>query len=433
MADITFATNFLNLTYGDGDLVHQTTVRANPSIKLFKIVKAGGASVDSRFMLRGAAGYSSNLTDAQSIAAQNKNGRHYSWRVGYGKTEGSFRVSYDDILQSDMADVAEAKALELEMDKGIAEGGSKLVQLIFGRAGLAGGVGVYNDGASAPAPVFSVLFTDGSDARNFAPGDNVVIAPADGIAAQSLVGEVGYVIRQDVENGWIQVTSLLDIATAANPGAWITGTTYFVFNLGLVSTAGTPQDIVVPLEAYLPAAAANDTFLNVARSDSSSLSGARLNAAEEVGDIITRAKRLISKQRGRYTDVKGKATLVLNAEDFGTADEQLSAAVNRPKSGSNAEMTDDGYQRIMVNTAAGQTEVISEPYKNKGSGFLLCNENLILHSCLGNGKILDLVRGPGGMVARLMEGSNDWEVRTISKLAVTIGAPYSHGRFNTTA
>lgn len=431
MADITFASNFLNLTYGQGDLDHQTSIRANPSLKLFNIKKAGGASVDVRFMTRGAAGYSSNLTDAQAIAAQNKNGRHYSWRVPYGETVGSFRIAYEDILQSDLADTAEAKALELEMTKGLAEAGGKLVQLLFGRAGLAGGVGVYNDGASAPAPVFSVLFTDGSDARNFNTGDNVVIAPADGVAAQSLVGETGYVLRGDVENGFVQVASLLDINTAANPGSWITGTTYFVFNLGLVSTAGTPQDIVVPLEAYLPAAAAVDTFLNVARLDSSSLSGARLTAAEETGDVLTRGRRLISKMRSRYTDITGKTVMVLNAEDFGTADEQLSGQVMRQKDGGSNSDTDDGYQRMWCNTAAGRTEVISEPYKNKGRGFVLTPEHLNLYSCLGNGKLLDLVKFPGGQVTRSMEGSLDFECRTISKLANTVGAPYAHGSFST--
>ncbi len=148
MADITFATNFLNISYVEGDLAHQASVRANPSIKLFQIKEAGGASVESRFMLRGAAGMSGNLTDAQAIAAQNKNGRHYRWQVPFGKTRGSFRVPYEDIIQSKLDEAAEAQALELEMDKGLAECGSKLVQLLFGRSGLAGGLGVYVETAS---------------------------------------------------------------------------------------------------------------------------------------------------------------------------------------------------------------------------------------------------------------------------------------------
>jgi hypothetical protein len=45
--------------------------------------------------------------------------------------------------------------------------------------------------------------------------------------------------------------------------------------------------------------------------------------------------------------------------------------------------------------------------------------------------LLDLIR-VNGQVTRLMEGANDLEVRTISKLANTIGAPFAHGRFSTT-
>src|SRR5687768_14106677 len=104
MTDVSFATQFLNISYVDGDLIHQMSVRENPSIKLFDIREAGGASVESRFMLRGAAGMSGNLTDAQAIAAQNKNGRHYSWSVPFGKTRGSFRIPYEDIVASKLSE-----------------------------------------------------------------------------------------------------------------------------------------------------------------------------------------------------------------------------------------------------------------------------------------------------------------------------------------
>lgn len=429
MADITFATNFLNISYVEGDLAHQASVRANPSIKLFQIKEAGGASVESRFMLRGAAGMSGNLTDAQAIAAQNKNGRHYRWQVPFGKTRGSFRVPYEDIIQSKLDEAAEAQALELEMDKGLAECGSKLVQLLFGRSGLAGGVGSYVESASSPYPTFAIRFTDPSDARNFQPGDNVVIAAGTGEASQSLVGDVGYVLDADVEDGFIRVAALSDPETAANPGSWVTATTYYVFNLGLTGN-GEQEDIIVPLEAYLPSSRANDTFLGVARSDSASLSGARLSSTESVGSIVSRIKRIIAKMRGRYTDIaKGANKVVLNSEDFGTCDEELTAQLNR----SPAAETEDGFQRITINTANGATELISEPYKNKGSAFILSPSALKLYSALGGGKLLDLVKFPGGQVTRSMEGSNDFEVRTFSSLANTVGAPFSHARVATTA
>lgn len=428
MTDVTFATNWLNISYVDGDLIHQMSVRANPSIKLFDIKEAGGSAVESRFMLRGAAGMSGNLTDAQAIAAQNKNGRHYSWSVPFGKTRGSFRIPYEDIVASKLSEAAEAKALELEMEKGVAECGSKLVQLLFGRSGLAGGYGEYEETASGDYPSFAIRFEDPSDARNFQPGDNVVISTTAGTAAQSLVGDVGYVLDSDVEDGFIRVAPLSDPDTAGNPGSWVDDTNYYVFNLGLAGN-GSQQDIIVPLEAYLPASRANDTFLGVARTDSSSLSGARLSTAEEVGSIVGRAKRLITKMRGRYTDIAKLANkIVLNSEDFGTCDEELTAQLMR----SPATKTEDGYMAITINTANGPTELISEPYKNKGSGFVLSPSALKLYSQLGKGLLLDLVRH-NGQVTRLMEGSNDLEVRTYSALANTIGAPFAHGRFSTSA
>lgn len=427
MTDVSFATNFLNVTYVDGDLEHQASVRANPSIKLWDIQEGGGASARSRFMLRGAAGYSGNLTDAQSIAAQNKNGRHYEWQVPYGKTRGSFRVPYEDIVQSRLSDAAEAKALELEMEKGAAEAGSKLVQMLMGRSGLAGGYGEYEETGTGAYPNFSVIFTDASDAANFQPGDNVVVAAGDGTSAQSLVGEVGYVVQSDVEDGYIQVAALSDPDTAANPGSWVDDTNYYVFNLGLHGN-GAQENVVIPLEAYLPASRATDTFLNVNRNDSSSLSGARLASGEENGSIVTRGKRLITKMRSRYTDIaKGANKIVLNAEDFGSADEELTAQLSR----SPASKTEDGYMAITINTANGATELISEPYKRKGSGFVLSPQNLKLYSALGKGRLVEFVR-VNGQVTRLMEGSNDLEVRTLSILAHCIGAPYSHGRFATT-
>ncbi len=422
-------TNFLNVSYVDGDLAHQASVRANPSIKLFDIREAGGSTVESRFMLRGAAGMSGNLTDAQAIAAQNKNGRHYRWQVPFGKTRGSFRIPYEDIIQSKLSEAAEAQALELEMEKGLAECGSKLVQLLFGRSGLAGGYGEYEETASGDYPSFAIRFVDPSDARNFQPGDNVVIAAGTGESAQSLVGDVGYVLDSDVEDGFIRVAALSDLETAANPGGWVDDTNYYVFNLGLHGN-GDQDEIIVPLEAYLPASRANDTFLGVARSDSASLSGARLSSAEETGSIVQRIKRLISKMRGRYTDIaKGANKVILNAEDFGAADEDLTAQLQR----SPATKTEDGFTQITINTANGSTDLISEPYKNKGSGFVLSPSSLKLYSALGGGKLLDLVKFPGGQVTRVMEGSNDFEVRTFSSLANTVGAPFAHGRFSTTS
>lgn len=427
MADVSFAVNFLNVTYGYDDLGPDTAIQANPLLQLFKIEEEGGASVEEKFYLGGPLGFSGNLADAQQVA-QTGASSHFRWQHPFGKHEGSIQVEYEDIMQSRKAQAAANQALEGEMDKGFASEGSNIAQLLIGRGGLAGGVGAYVEAASPPYPAFAIRFTDPSDARKYLLGNQVVISLTDGTTDGDVIGEPAYILRRDVSEGWIQVASLDDITLAANPGGWTSSsvTQLNVFKLGEY-TDGAPDQIITSLERYLPAATASDVLHNVDRSLDSALSGARLTAAEEVGSILQRARKLANKMFARYgTDAKKKRKLavILNSEDWGTAEEEMISKLSREV----GVETEEGYEAFLVRTAMGATPFVSEPNKNKGRAFILDVDRLKLFS--PNGKLFEPVKVNGNIVT-LMPGRNTLEIRTIGKLATGIGAPYMHGSFST--
>lgn len=425
MADVSFAVNFLNVTYGDDDLGADSAIRANPLLQMFKIEEEGGSTVEEKFYLNGPRGFSGNLADAQQVA-QTGGSAHFRWQHPFGLREGSIQVNYVDIMQSRKSQAAANQALEAEMEKGFASEGQNISDLLIGRAGLAGGFGEYEETASGVYPTFAIRFADPSDARKYALGDQIVISTTDGTTDGSLVGEPGYVLKRDVSEGWIQVASLDDITTAANPGSWVDDTNYYVFRLGEYGD-GSPDNIITSLERFLPSSAASDTLHGVDRSVDSALSGARLTSAEEVGSIIQRSRKLVTKMFSRYgSDAKKKRELVcvLNPEDHGVAEEELIAKLNREV----GVTTEEGYEAFMTRTAAGNTKFVSEPSKNKGRGFILDKDRLKLYS--PNGKLFEPVK-VGGQVVHLMPGVNKLEIRTIAKIATGIGAPYMHGSFST--
>jgi hypothetical protein len=426
VADVSFAVNFLNVTFGDDDLGADSAIRQNPLLQMFSIEEEGGSTVEEKFYLNGPRGFSSNLADAQQVAATGGSS-HFRWQHPFGKREGSIQVDYVDIMQSRKSQAAANQALEAEMDKGFASEGQNISDLLIGRAGLAGGFGEYEETASGVYPAFAIRFADPSDARKYQVGDQIVVSTTDGTSAGSLVGETGYVLRRDVSEGWIQVASLDDITTAANPGSWVDDVNYYVYRLGEFTTAGSPDNIITSIERFLPSAVASDTLHNVDRSVDSALSGARLTAAEEVGSILQRSRKLITKMFSRYgsdAKMKRKLVCVLNPEDHGVAEEELISKLQREV----GVTTEEGYESFMVRTAAGNTNFVSEPSKNKGRGFILDQDRLKLYS--PNGKLFEPVK-VGGNIIHLMPGVNKLEVRTVAKLATGIGAPYMHGSFST--
>ncbi len=425
MADVSYAVNFLNVTYGYDDLGPDCAIQANPLLQLFKIEEEGGGSVEEKFYLGGPQGFSGNLADAQQVALTGGS-LHFRWQHQFGKHEGSIQVEYEDIMQSRKAQAAANQALEGEMDKGFASEGNNLAQLLIGRAGLAGGVGTFNEAASGVYPVFAIRFTDPSDARKYLPGAQVVISTTDGTVDGDITGETGFVLRRDVSEGWIQVASLDDITTAANPGGWTDTGTFSVFRLGEY-TDGSPSQIISSIERYLPSAVASDILENVDRSVDSALSGARLTAAEEVGSILQRARKLCNKMFARYgTEAKKKRNLavILNSEDWGVAEEEMIAKVGRDV----GQETEEGYEAFVTRTAMGATPFVSEPNKNKGRAFILDVDRLKLFS--PNGKLFEPVKVNNNIVT-LMPGRNTLEIRTIAKVATGLGAPYMHGTFST--
>lgn len=427
MADTTFAINFLNVTFGEDDLGADSAIRATPTLQLFDIVEEGGSTVEEKFYLSGPRGFSGNYTDAVAVAQAGGGSQHFRWQHPFGKREGSIQVEYVDIMSSRKSQAAANQALEAEMERGYEAEGQNIADLLMGRAGLAGGLGTYSDDANGDGPVFSILFTDASDARKYQHGDQVVISTTDGASAGDIVGEIGFVVGRDVSEGWIQIAALDDTATAANPGSWVDGTDYYVFRLGEYAD-GSPSDIITPLEAFLPSAIVTTTLNGVDRSHDASLCGARLHSTEEKGSILQRSRKLITKMSARYgTDAKKKRKLVcvLNPEDHGTAEEELIAKLSRDV----GVTTEEGYESFVTRTAMGQTTFVSDPSRNKGRAFILDVDRLKLYS--PNGKLFESVDAGHGVV-HLMPGRNTLEIRTIAKLATGIGAPFMHGTFSCT-
>lgn len=427
MADISFAVNFLNVTFGDDDLAADSAIRAVPLLQMFTIEEEGGSTVEEKFYLNGPQGFSGNLADAMQVSSTGGS-NHKRWQHPFGLHEGHVRIQYVDIMQSRKSEAAAAQALESEMEKGFASEGQKIADLLIGRAGLAGGFGEYEETASGVYPTFAVRFADPSDARKFAVGQQVVVSTGDGTTAGTLVGETGYVLRRDVSEGWIQVASLNDITTAANPGSWVDDTNYYVYQLGEFSSAGTPDDVITSLERFLPATVQTTTLHGVDRSEDSALCGARLTATEEVGSILQRSRKLVNKMYARYgSDAKKpnrKLFCILNPEDHGTCEEELIAKLQRDV----GMTTEEGYHAFKGSTGGGQMDYVSDPSKNKGRAFILDRDRLKLYS--SSGKLFEPVK-VGGNIVHLMPGVNTLEIRTIGKIATGIGAPYLHGTFST--
>jgi hypothetical protein len=417
-------TNFLNLGYQDADITSQLSRGANPGLQLYSIQEEGGSAVEDRFVTSGSRGFSGNLVDAQTISAVTKNLQGLKYDVPFGTYEGSIRIPWKDIQRSRQKGAAGLKALEDTVNDGLKQGGAEVLRLLFGAPGHAAGYGTYVATASTPYPVHAIRFADGADARNIQIGDLVSVVTTDGTSAGTVIVGTGYVLARSVEDGFIQVADFdIDITVAAQPGAWVSGTNYYVYRLGEYQD-GDQTNMIVPLERYLPASAASDTFLGLNRSLDSAYSGARLTTTESMGTIGRRSKKLAAKIVGRYGEATPD-TLAMHPEDFDEYEADLNGTVMRSPSAK----TEDGYQSITINTAAGPLRIVSERAKNKGSAFMLTKSKLRLFS--SDGKLMSFIN-IGGSITRLFENTNDLELRPYSYLAHCIGAPWNHGRLVTT-
>lgn len=431
MADLSFAVNFLNVTFGDDDLNNDTAIRDTPLLNIIGNPEVkGGSTVEEKFYLSGPRGFSGNLTDAQAVASTSGGGsKHFRWQHPFGRHVGSVQIDIEDIVQSRPDNAAAATALEQETEKGLAAEGQNIADKLLGRAGIAMGYGEYEETAGTPTgyPSFAIRFEDPSDARNFQIGDQVVISTTDGTTDGSLVGETGYVMGRDIVLGYIRVAALDDVETAANPGSWVDDTNYYVFKVGEY-TDGNPGEIITSYEAYLPSTAASDTFHNVDRSVDSCLSGARLPTNLETGSMIQRAKRLTALMHGRLGLKKMDAkdyVVVCNPEDWGVQAEELEGKGYRD---AGSEKTDDGYSAFGAYTVVGRLDFVPDPGKNKGRAFLLNKKNLKCYSA--SGKWFETIPDGSGNIIHLMPGVNRYEIRTLSKVATGFGAPYMSGSFS---
>lgn len=418
-----FASSFLRRTYAaKPDLVHDISIKENYALtEIYDIEGRGGSTVDHEFSLIGARGFSSTLAIAQQIAANTAASTLFTWRVPFAEGEGSFDIKYRNILKSNFSGSAAAKALDLEMSKGLSNAADKIVSQLFGDVGLSGGSGTWSDAAAGDSPIFSFTFNDPANARNFQVGD-LVVSAATGTGA--IVGQPGFVIRVSIDAGFIQLADENAPTVPANPGAWAGN--QFAFNAGFTVNDG---DVgVIPLATYITNAEATDTVLNVNRGIDSRLSGVRLTTPEAVGDIVGRIKKLIAKISSRAVSIKAADMIVvMNLEDLQTAIDQL-PITDRPPS----VTTEDGYEGVMVRTVCGTIKVVGDSHKSKGTGFICKKSDMKLYSNVGSGSLVELVVHNGN-VTRLKETSNVLEVRTISGLAHVIGSPACMGVFSTAA
>lgn len=428
MADLSYSLQFLNVTFGDDDLLNDSAIRDQPLFESVDIEMHGGFVVDEKFYLGPPRGFSGNLTDAQQVASTANGGaKRFRWQHPFGEHVGSVQVAVSDVIQGRPDQAAADRALESEFDKALASEGQLLNEKLLGAGGLSIASGVYTEATSGGFPTFTVRFTDPADARNIQIGDQVVISITDGSSAGTLVGQTGYVLSRDIQLGYARVAPLDDIDVAGNPGGWVDGVTYFLFRLGEY-TDGDPDQIITSYERYLPSSAASDTLHNVDRSVDTALSGGRLTAALEVGSIVQRAKRLITIMQSRLglKKMDNKDLLVvLNSEDWGTAAEELESRVVREV----GSTTEEGWEAFEARTAIGAVKFVSDPAKNKGRAFILNTALLKLYTA--SGKLFETIPDGSGNIIHLMPGTNTYEIRTIAKIAVGFGAPYMSGSFST--
>lgn len=433
-ASLARSVSFLNVSLGDDDLVDDMGISDQPLLQIIGQPEVkGGSTVEEKFYLSGPRNGSGTLSAALQMAEANGGGsRTFRWQHPFGEHIGVVEVAVADVIQSKPDQAAADKALEAEMKKGMDAEGQQLVNLIMGRAGLAGGVGVWTEASSSGFPTFCIRFTDPSDARRYMVGEQVVIAADDGDTAGDPVGLEGFVMSRDVSLGYIRLAALDDIDTAANPGDWVDGTTYYVFRLGEFAD-GSPENIITSYSRFLPDSATTSTLHNVDRSFDSSLSGARLPSSQARGGIMQRAKRLMAFGHGRLGWKKGKNAkdryiVALHSEEHCTVGEELETRANRSIESST---TTEGYECFQARTPLGMVDFVAEPAKNKGSAFVLNTRLLKVYSA--NGKWFEPipVDGNAGYV-RLKENTNVYQARTMSKLATGFGAPYMHGYLSTT-
>lgn len=417
-----FAQNWLNRWYMKLDRVHAASVKGSPWLKRVRFENTGGEAVAQPFVLYGHRGDSGDLASAQAVSGNQKASRKLRWLVPYGTIEGSIRVPHRDIALSRKDKDAAARALQFDTDLALKQRGSNIVRIWFGSAGYSLGQFTFTTADN------KCTFATARDCSNYTPGDEIQISVNDGSSASHVLvaaAGVGYVIARDLKAKTVTVSATSG-GVASTPANWTNATAYYGFKRGEF-LPGT-NDMLTPLQAYLPASVATDTLHNVDRSLDSILSGFQVADASLTGKSISaRIKRVVNEHREQLGYMAEESELdcaYINPIDWGQCEEELTTQLNRAP----AEKATDGYMFLTIQTANGPLMLVSEPQVPRGVVFLLSQGDIIWHTPTGT--IAEMVDQDGSIVSR-MANSNDLELRPVSYIAAKMSAPYKHCRLST--
>lgn len=431
MAD--FASTYTNRFYSNDLRNHVASIRAQPLLGEYKWETGGGNVVSQRFGLSGPQGVGTgDVVSAATIAGQSGDrgqSNVFEWLVPPGTIEGYIQIPYKDTAISRTSRDAIRRAVDFQMESGRLQHANNIVRLLLGPTGRAYGRAVFT--AATGTLDFDPNSTLDQAAAAIFANDVVVISASDGsLTSHTQVGDPGYVIEQHIDANTIVVSSTSG-GTAGAPAGWVDGATYYVFKLGTF-LPGLTTRMVVGWQDYVTPTAATDTFLNVNRSQSDILSGARLSATAAAGKSLpARVKRLVARMK-KLTGMnpRGKLLAIFEAEnEFELACEQLDATVTRKPE----KKGEYGYTGIEVNTAAGPVTYVSEPWQPAGHFMLLDMGQCRMHSPTGT--IFEWVKDATGSITRVTPatgGGNTLECRPVSYLYHVVNEPYSHGRAPTT-
>ena len=410
-----FALNWLNRWYLKLDRVHAASIKGSPWLKRVRFETGGGEAVSKRFVLYGHRGASGDLATAQGISANQKASRKLGWLVPFGTYEGSIRVPHRDIALSRKDKDAAARALQFDTDLALKQQGAFLVRTWFANPG--------NSLVGATRAIASGVITCGNaqEASNFVPGDQIVPSANDGSSASHVLvpgSGVGYVISRDLKAATVTVSATPG-GSAGTPASW--GATNFYFREGEF-LPGT-NDILTPLQAYLPQAVATTTLHGVDRSIDSILCGFCPSDASITGKSgAARLKRTVNEHReqlGYLNETSEIDCVYMNPTDWGKVEEELHTQLQREPT---KEVT-DGYTSIIIESANGPLKLVSEPQVPRGRYFILAQNDIAWHT--PSGTVCEMVDQDGSIVSR-MASSNDLELRPVSYIATVMGAPFKH-------
>jgi len=418
-----FALNWLNRWYLKLDRVHAASIKGSPWLQRCTFRQGGGEAVASRFVLYGHRGTSGDLATAQGISANQKASRKLSWLVPFGTVEGSILVSHRDQALSRRDQDAAARALVFDTDMGLKQHGQEIVRAWFANPGLS------LVSAVRAHAVGVITLGNAQEASNFTPGDQIVISVNSGATSTDVLvagSGVGYVISRDLKAATVTVSATPGGAAGA-PANWA-ATNYHYFKEGTF-LPGT-NDMITPLQAYLPQAVATTTLNGVDRSIDSILSGFCPADASLTGKGgAARIKRTVNEHReqlGYMGDTSEIDCVYMNPTDWGQVEEEYGAKGMTVPYGDDAK---DGYMSITINTANGALKLISEPNCPRGRMFGLAQGDIAWHT--PSGTVGEFVNQDGGIV-RMKASSNDMELRPVSYIAAVMGAPFKHFHISAT-